>query len=108
MHSRIAIAVTMLIIVLGSPGPATTVAQDPERGTTLVCAGDDGAGVALQKFPPEQVAEYEEQTGQEVVTVHPVTGTCQDPAGLTLAGLEGCTADYSWVCILDRDGQYGR
>jgi hypothetical protein len=98
------IAVSLLLILLGPVLAAPALAQDPGRGTTLVCVNDGGDLPYVVEWTPEQVAEYEAQTGRSVAetTVYPVTGDCTDLAGLVLGWGPGLT----WRCLPDAEGRW--
>jgi hypothetical protein len=85
-------AIVPLVLLLPAVG-TPTLAQDAERGTTLVCVGR-ADGLALEEWTPEQIDQY------GLFPVHPETGDCQDPAGLWV---DGWTDQVSWLCSLAAD-----
>jgi len=67
--------VTMSIVLLVPAIGASALAQDADRGTTLVCVGRTD-GFVVEEFTQEQIGQF------GLYPVHPETGDCRDPAGL--------------------------
>src|SRR5687767_7217220 len=92
--------VTLLIGLLILSVPAigvSTLAQNAERGTTLVCVGR-ADGFVVEEWTPEQIGQF------GLYPVHPETGDCRDPAGLWVG--MGWNDQYSWLCSQDAETRW--
>jgi hypothetical protein len=104
MRSQI-ITVVIMVGLLAPTATTAALTQGQEYGVTLVCVPGDGASTALREFSVEQIANYVTQFGHEPTQAHPVTGICQDPAGLPIdEGHQGWTPGWTWICLSDPDG----
>jgi hypothetical protein len=65
MRYYVVVAVIIFFAPLLAPA-ASTLAQDAERGTTLVCYAGGGDAISVEEWTPEQVADYEPRTGHDV------------------------------------------
>jgi hypothetical protein len=96
--SLIAILVTLVVAWV----PVETTNANTDRGNTLVCAGMGGDGLTLVEWTPAELADYERQLGHLPALAHPQTGTCFDPAGLTVD--VGWTPGTKWLCSRTGEG----
>jgi hypothetical protein len=103
MRPQIMTAGALFLILLGSVLAAPALAQDPGRGTTLVCAGMGGDGLTLVEWTSAQMSDHESNVGRPVALAHRETGNCQDPAGQTV-GI-GWIPGTKWLCEMDAEGR---
>jgi hypothetical protein len=104
MPNHRVIAAIILLVLVGPAVGLPALAQDPGRGTTLVCINEGGDLPYVVEWTPEQVADYEARTGRDVaeIAVHPATGDCTDVAGVVL----GWGPGLPWRCRPDAEGRW--
>jgi hypothetical protein len=104
MLGKVITAATMFMIVVSACITDPVLAQDAERGTTLVCAGSGGDGWTLEEWTPARLADYQARVGHLVALAHPETGECRDPAGLPVE--IGWVPGTKWLCTEGADGRW--
>jgi hypothetical protein len=104
VHPRILAPLALIIAFLLSVSLQTTLAQESDRGTTLVCAGSGGDGWTLEEWTATELSNYETGLGQLPALAHPTTGTCRDPAGLMVSA--GWVPGTKWLCSRDAEGRW--
>ena len=104
MRYPVVVAAIIFLVSLLPVLVASALAQDAERGTTLVCYAGRGEAISLVEWTPEQVADYEAREGNDVAKLapSPATGDCTD-----LAGIMGAWGRSThWRCSQDAEGRW--
>lgn len=105
LKNIVAAATLFLVLVIAwTASSIASLAQNPDRGTTLVCVGAGRDGLSLLEWTPEEVADYLARTGHDVAELapHPETGGCFDLAGL----MGGWVPGTSWLCSRDSEERW--
>lgn len=79
-------------------------AAQPVSETVLVCVGGGGESLVVEEWTAERIAAARER-GRTPPRVHPETGTCDDPAGLSVA-LENAGDAAAFLCSKDANGEW--
>jgi hypothetical protein len=80
-------------------GPATPSTVE----TFPVCVGLGGDALSLVFWTADEIAAHEATSGS-VLSAHPETGQCHDPAGLPLT--PNAAASFTWVCATTYEGAW--
>lgn len=72
-------------------------AAQPVSETVLVCVGGGGESLVVEEWTAERIAAWEREHGQPPARVHSETGTCNDPAGLSVA-LGNPSSNAAFLC----------
>jgi hypothetical protein len=104
MRTHTLIVAIVLLLSIGPAVRTSALAQDPARGTTLVCINEGGDSPYVAEWTPEKVADFEARSGLGVAedAVNPDTGDCTDFAGLVRGWFPGT----SWLCTRQPDGSW--